>query len=242
MSFSNLFSLPAFEPYYLKRYRYIFSNYADVLTKIRYRLFCHTTFVVAVFVRSVCSDTCRKILEAIQNSDVRMFFAKSGGIALPINMVNQKSTMICNRNLLVVLALGLISQGANGFIPSATIRTKKSLVKSIKAVEPLSYDSMRRTNHITCMSLYDDGEGDRRRTELTNKALKASRTSFRHVENNTFRLLDEKPMLAMAIFVGLGLLVMYISGFAVLGGYMSSPNPMENGAVPYWDDDLSNLT
>lgn len=156
-------------------------------------------------------------------------------------MVNQKSTMIRNRSLLLVLTLGLISQRANGFIPSAKIRTQIPFAKSIKAVEPLSNDSMRRTNHL-CMSLYDDGEGDRRRTELTNKALKASRTSFRHVEDNTFRLLDEQPMLAMAIFVGLGLLVMYISGFAVLGGYMSSPNPMENGAVPYWDEDLSNLT
>lgn len=156
-----------------------------------------------------------------------------------VTMVKQKSTMIYRRNLLLLLTLGLFSQEVNGFISQARICAKKPFVRSMEAVKHLSCDSRQRTN--LRMSLYDEGEGDRQRTELTNKVLKASRSSFRHVEGHTFRLLDEQPMLAMALFIGVGLLVMYMTGFAFLGGYISSPNPLENGAVPYWDEDLSTM-
>lgn len=81
-------------------------------------------------------------------------------------------------------------------------------------------------------------EDERKREELTNAVLNASRSSFQNVEGKAFNLLEENPLLAFLIFVALGLVVAYISGFIFLGGYISSANPVENGAIPYWDEQL----
>ena len=64
------------------------------------------------------------------------------------------------------------------------------------------------------------------------------RQSFRNVETETNFLLQKKPALAFAIFVAAGLIVAYMSGFFFLGGYIDSSNPYENGAVPYFEEEV----
>lgn len=91
----------------------------------------------------------------------------------------------------------------------------------------------------TTLFYHDENEDERRRIELTNSFLKASRTSFKNFEGATDSLLDKNPLIAFGIFIGLGLLVAYISGFAILDGYIDSTNPLDNAAVPYWNEDLS---
>lgn len=84
----------------------------------------------------------------------------------------------------------------------------------------------------------DDDEGGRQRIKLANTFLKASHSSFKNIEGVTDSLLSNNPMIAILIFVGLGLLVAYISGFAILHGYIDSSFPMDNAAVPYWEEEL----
>lgn len=91
----------------------------------------------------------------------------------------------------------------------------------------------------TTLFYHDENEDERRRIELTNSFLKASRTSFKNFEGATDSLLDKNPLIAFGIFIGLGLFVAYISGFAILDGYIDSTNPLDNAAVPYWNEDLS---
>mmetsp|Transcript_28582 Transcript_28582/g.40435 ORF Transcript_28582/g.40435 Transcript_28582/m.40435 type:complete len:202 (-) Transcript_28582:323-928(-) len=81
-------------------------------------------------------------------------------------------------------------------------------------------------------------EEEKKRHELANAVLNASRNSFQNVEGNASQLLERQPLIALLIFIGVGLIVAYVSGFIFLGGYMSSPNPVENGAIPYWDEQL----
>jgi hypothetical protein len=88
------------------------------------------------------------------------------------------------------------------------------------------------------LEMMEQQQQQQRHVEITNNILKASRSSFRHVEGVTDSLLSDNPAIALGIFVGLGLIVAYISGFAILDGYMDSSNPLENGVVPYWDEDL----
>lgn len=69
-----------------------------------------------------------------------------------------------------------------------------------------------------------------------NEMLRASQKSFQHVESGTNRLLNRQPLIALAIFVGAGILVAYMMGMIFLGGYIETWNPAENDVVPYWDD------
>jgi len=79
-------------------------------------------------------------------------------------------------------------------------------------------------------------EHEQRRQDTINSFLRASRDSFKNVEKATDFLLNQQPILAFAIFIGAGLMVAYISGFFILGGYIESINPAENDLVPYWDE------
>ena len=76
--------------------------------------------------------------------------------------------------------------------------------------------------------------------QVANTILKHSRLSFRNVEGLTDDLLSNHPILAVGGFLGVVLLIAYMSGFVILDGYISSVNPLENGAVPYWDEDVAN--
>ncbi len=67
-------------------------------------------------------------------------------------------------------------------------------------------------------------------------SVKASETSFRFVEETTFSMLKERPMMALAIFAAAGLVAAYLSGFFFLEGYIEDWNPAENDMIPYWDD------
>ena len=98
-----------------------------------------------------------------------------------------------------------------------------------------------RSEASTILFYHDDNEEQRRRIELTNSFLKASRSSFKKVEGATDSLLAKNPVIAMTIFLGAGLLVAFVSGFAILDGYLDVSNPMDNAAVPYWDEDLTTL-
>jgi hypothetical protein len=69
-----------------------------------------------------------------------------------------------------------------------------------------------------------------------NTSLKASHTSFKHVENSTYELLTEKPLVALGIFFAAGLVVAYMIGFLFLDGYIESINPISNDMIPYWDE------
>jgi len=71
-----------------------------------------------------------------------------------------------------------------------------------------------------------------------NSILKEMRSSFQTVEIATFKLLSNQPVVAFAIFVVLGAFVAYLLGLVFLGGYISSGNPYENGAVPYWEEGM----
>jgi hypothetical protein len=72
--------------------------------------------------------------------------------------------------------------------------------------------------------------------ERINSVLRASRVSFRNVEDMTYGLFNDRPLVALAIFVGAGGLVAYMLGFFFLGGYIENWNPVENDIVPYWDE------
>ena len=72
--------------------------------------------------------------------------------------------------------------------------------------------------------------------ESINTSLKASHSSFKHIENLTYGLLTEKPLLALGIFFAAGLVVAYMIGFLFLDGYIESINPISNDMIPYWED------
>lgn len=68
-----------------------------------------------------------------------------------------------------------------------------------------------------------------------NTSIKASQSSFKYVEKTTFSLLG-KPLVALSLFAVAGILVAYLSGFFFLEGYIENWNPVENDAIPYWND------
>merc|ERR1719491_908770 len=74
----------------------------------------------------------------------------------------------------------------------------------------------------------------KRLKELDNDAIVGS---FRSVEDTTLMLLNNKPLIALSIFALTGCVAAYVSGFFILEGYISSPNPYANGEIPYWDFD-----
>lgn len=69
-----------------------------------------------------------------------------------------------------------------------------------------------------------------------NRVLLASSKSFENVETATNSLLRQQPLVALAIFIGAGVMVAYMLGMFFLGGYIENWNPVENDVVPYWDD------
>mmetsp|Transcript_26644 Transcript_26644/g.58650 ORF Transcript_26644/g.58650 Transcript_26644/m.58650 type:complete len:273 (-) Transcript_26644:537-1355(-) len=69
-----------------------------------------------------------------------------------------------------------------------------------------------------------------------NTSLKASHSSFKHVESSTNSLLKGKPLVALGLFALAGVIVAYLSGFFFLEGYIENWNPVENDMIPYWDD------
>jgi len=71
---------------------------------------------------------------------------------------------------------------------------------------------------------------------IVEDAIKISASSFKFMEGKTVALLQKNPLVALAIFASAGLIVAYMLGFVFLEGYISSPNPYENGAVPYFED------
>mmetsp|Transcript_14425 Transcript_14425/g.36237 ORF Transcript_14425/g.36237 Transcript_14425/m.36237 type:complete len:200 (+) Transcript_14425:330-929(+) len=83
---------------------------------------------------------------------------------------------------------------------------------------------------------HEETKPEKENPEWVKDSVKASETSFRFVEETTFSLLKEKPMLALAIFSVTGLLIAYLSGFFFLEGYIEDWNPAENDMIPYWDD------
>lgn len=72
--------------------------------------------------------------------------------------------------------------------------------------------------------------------ERINSVLRASRISFRNVEDMTYGLFNDRPFVALLIFVAAGGIVAYMLGFFFLGGYIENWNPVENDSVPYWDE------
>jgi len=66
--------------------------------------------------------------------------------------------------------------------------------------------------------------------------LKASHSSFKHIESLTNSLLTTNPLVAIAIFAVSGVLIAYLSGFFFLEGYIENWNPVENDMIPYWND------
>ena len=72
--------------------------------------------------------------------------------------------------------------------------------------------------------------------DTINSVLKSSQASFKNVEQLTFGLLQQRPFVALGIFLAAGALVAYLTGFFILDGYIDSLNPAENDAVPYWNE------
>lgn len=110
----------------------------------------------------------------------------------------------------------------------------------------ISTDSCVRIQRPQFSSLYyreENGDGtdfltDKQNVEMANNFLRASRSSFKNFESLTIELLNRQPLLALTIFVGLGLMTAYMLGFLFLGGYMETWNPAENDSIPYWDDEV----
>jgi hypothetical protein len=81
-------------------------------------------------------------------------------------------------------------------------------------------------------------EEDRWKIQVTNTVLRTLHYSFKNVESAANGLLEEDPLIAFAIFAGAGLLAAYLLGLIILDGCMESWNPIQNGFVPYWDEEI----
>lgn len=123
--------------------------------------------------------------------------------------------------------------------PNARARTRLSATPSEKDGEPF----IRTRNHfgLNLKEEEEENKSDGAIIDLINSIMKESRRSYAFIEGHTFRLLSKRPGVAFAIFVGMGLLVAYMMGFFFLEGYISSANPYENGAIPYWDEDVCDV-
>eukprot|EP00567_Pseudictyota_dubia_P000631 CAMPEP_0197467872 /NCGR_PEP_ID=MMETSP1175-20131217/65793_1 /TAXON_ID=1003142 /ORGANISM="Triceratium dubium, Strain CCMP147" /LENGTH=221 /DNA_ID=CAMNT_0043003961 /DNA_START=72 /DNA_END=734 /DNA_ORIENTATION=- len=73
---------------------------------------------------------------------------------------------------------------------------------------------------------------------LTDSLIEKTHLSFKNVETMSENLFANRPLVALAIFVILGLTVAYLSGLVFLDGYISSLNPAQNGGVPYWNENV----
>ena len=153
---------------------------------------------------------------------------------MPLRSTSESMQTFTILSLSTVLLSLLSSCGA--FQPLAAVAPSRQIMPT----PSLSY-----RRECGCAKLFyqdDGGEPDRRTTELVNSFLKASRSSFKNVETSTNQLLNAQPLVALSIFVGMGVLVAYILGFFFLGGYIETWNPVENDAIPYWDDEVLVIT
>jgi hypothetical protein len=140
-------------------------------------------------------------------------------------------------NLLMLLLLMLVSTDAFTVTLIGRQRGHQSIRSCTKGQNIIRSTEK---NHGSLFPLFysDDDENERQRIGMTSRLLKDAGSSFRNMQGKTDDLLEKQPFMALAIFLVVGLIAAYISGFAILGGYMSSANPAENGAIPYWDDEL----
>ena len=172
------------------------------------------------------------------------------GVGLHCN--RQQSPRMCRRTVqcVTILLLSLHLGVTEGFGHNTRTTKHEMFAPIASSASRRRFTIQPRIARRPCRSeatelFYHDDDDDnneneqRRRMELTNNFLKASRTSFKNFEGATDSLLDKNPFVAIIIFFGIGLFVAYVSGFAILDGYIDSSNPMDNGAVPYWDEDLS---
>jgi hypothetical protein len=83
-----------------------------------------------------------------------------------------------------------------------------------------------------------ESEEDRWKIQVTNHVLRTLHYSFKNVEGTANGLLEENPLIAFAIFAGAGLVAAYLLGLLILDGCMESWNPIQNGVVPYWDEEI----
>jgi hypothetical protein len=178
-----------------------------------------------------------------------LFYKVSEQIIIQITMVTRNNSSIY---YLIVSLLLYLLQESDGFQPvaSSTIIPKGSHSNLLEAASPNNYCSLRnpsRENGQTSIQLFyqdddnnPDGAFDRQRDfELkVNSVLRASQSSFQHVEGLTNGMLKRHPMIALAIFVGTGTLIAYLTGLFFLGGYIETWNPVENDSIPYWDDEI----
>lgn len=77
-----------------------------------------------------------------------------------------------------------------------------------------------------------------RHYSLIQELLEISRLSFINVEQMSEDLFSRQPLIAFSIFIICGLLISYLLGIIFLDGYISSLNPIFNGIIPYWNDDI----
>ncbi|CAB9528890.1 expressed unknown protein [Seminavis robusta] len=84
----------------------------------------------------------------------------------------------------------------------------------------------------------EEDQRNRWKIQLTNSVLQILHNSFKNVEATANELLDEDPVTAFAVFVGAGLVAAYVLGLFILDGCMESWNPVQNGMVPYWDEEV----
>lgn len=92
---------------------------------------------------------------------------------------------------------------------------------------------------------YDDREplqDNRMLIDVTNGVLQTASSSFKNVEGMANGLLKEQPVTALAIFVGAGVVTAYLTGLVILDGSIESLNPSQNGAIPYWDEEILVMT
>ena len=97
-------------------------------------------------------------------------------------------------------------------------------IPQIKKEKEANKDNNSNVEDISSLTSQSNAPGPNKQIESINNFIRATRSSFRNVEGNTFRLLSQQPLVALVIFVVAGLFVAYISGFVILGGYISSPN------------------
>ena len=146
--------------------------------------------------------------------------------------------------MLPILALGVICEG---FAPRQTSIVSKASPWHRLVVNNEPTVIQRRSS----LKLFYQDDEVRDTTALerqrdlerqVNNFLRASQRSFQNVESMTDGLLTRQPLVALALFVGAGAFVAYLSGLIFLGGYIETWNPVENDAVPYWDEEILIIT
>lgn len=132
-----------------------------------------------------------------------------------------------------------LKDGSHCRRPIGELHTKPNVILQRRSSLKLFYqDDDARDSSSTTATIDRQKEFERQ----INSFLRASQRSFQNVESMTNRLLNRQPLVALALFVGAGALVAYLSGLIFLGGYIETWNPAENDAVPYWDEEILIIT